>query len=207
MERLTINRLQSIEELKNFRCGVPKMDAFIHNGGLKESIRNSYCQAYSVRNAENKLVAFFALSFDSLQLDIDDVEDLQNGYAQILGKGRKMRTIFIPKKTAAEAFLFFKEMYHSDTGYIFKGQKAENISTRGIAEQIQRIGKRYGIRKEVCHPHAFRHYFAKRFLKSSRNNIVMLADLLGHASVDTTAIYLRMSQAETQKKFNNLVDW
>lgn len=135
------------------------------------------------------------------------IEDLQNGYAQILGKGRKMRTIFIPKKTAAEAFLFFKEMYHSDTGYIFKGKTAENISTRGIAEQIQRIGKRYGIRKEVCHPHAFRHYFAKRFLKSSRNNIVMLADLLGHASVDTTAIYLRMSQAETQKKFNNLVDW
>ena len=81
MERLTINRLQSIEELKNFRCGVPKMDAFIHNGGLKESIRNCYCQAYSVRNAENKLVAFFALSFDSLQLDIDDVEDLQNGWS------------------------------------------------------------------------------------------------------------------------------
>lgn len=81
MERLTINHLRSIGELKDFRCGVPKMDAFIQDGGLAESIKNSYCQAYSVRNVENTIVAFFALSFDSLQLDVDDVEDLQNGWS------------------------------------------------------------------------------------------------------------------------------
>lgn len=81
MERLIIEHLANMEELKNFYCGVPKMDNFIHNGGLKESVNNSYCKAYSVHNEANELVAFFALSYDSLQLDIDDVEDLQNGWS------------------------------------------------------------------------------------------------------------------------------
>lgn len=81
MERLTIEHLVRMEELKDFRCGVFKMDAFIQNGGIEESIRNNYCQAYSVRNEENKLVAFFALSYDSLQLDADDIDDLQNGWS------------------------------------------------------------------------------------------------------------------------------
>ena len=81
MERLTINRLKSIEELKNFCCDVPKMDAFIHDGRLEASIKNDYCKAYTVRNDREELVAFFALSFDSVRLDSDDREDLQNGWS------------------------------------------------------------------------------------------------------------------------------
>lgn len=81
MERLTIEHLDDVEELKDFCCGVSKMDEFIHDGGLKESVLNDYCKVYSVRDQEGKLVAFFALSYDSLQLDVDDVEDLQNGWS------------------------------------------------------------------------------------------------------------------------------
>ena len=80
MERLTIEHLKGIEGLKDFYCGVSKMDEFIH-GGLEESLLNDYCKAYSVKNEDGNLVAFFALSFDSLQLDLDDIEDLQNGWA------------------------------------------------------------------------------------------------------------------------------
>ena len=79
MERLTIAHLKGVEELKDFYCGVSKMDEFIH-GGLEASLQNDYCKAYSVRNEKGDLVAFFALSFDSLQLDLDDIDDLQNGW-------------------------------------------------------------------------------------------------------------------------------
>ena len=80
MERLTIAHLKGVEELKDFYCGVSKMDEFIH-GDLEASLQNDYCKAYSVRNENKELVAFFALSFDSLQLDLDDIEDLQNGWS------------------------------------------------------------------------------------------------------------------------------
>ena len=66
--------------MKDFYCGVSKMDEFIH-GNLEASLQNDYCKAYSVRNENKELVAFFALSFDSLQLDLDDIEDLQNGWS------------------------------------------------------------------------------------------------------------------------------
>lgn len=140
------------------------------------------------------------------------LEDCAMGYVSIIGKGRKQRTIFIPDATAKEVLKYYKETFNRETGYIFNSlmpcrDKQEHISTRGCSEVIRKAGAKYGIRKEVCHPHAFRHYFAKQFLKASKNDIVMLADLLGHGSVDTTAIYLRMSQNEAKKKFNKLVSW
>lgn len=133
--------------------------------------------------------------------------DLQQGFARMLCKGRKVRTIFIPETTAAEALEYFKDKSHPESGHIFMTHLKAPISIRGVSSRLLFFAKKYGIRKEVCHPHAFRHYFAKQFLKQSGNNVVMLADLLGHGSVDTTAIYLRMSQSETKNKFNDMVNW
>lgn len=79
MEHLNICPLENLDELLNFHCGVEKMDAFIH-GGLRQSVENSYCKVYGVYNSDSLLVAFFALSFDSLQLDADDIDDLQQGW-------------------------------------------------------------------------------------------------------------------------------
>ena len=73
--------MKSIEELKDFSCDVPKMDEFIHDGRLEASVKNDYCKAYIVRNEWKEVVAFFALSFDSLRLDSDDREDLLNGWS------------------------------------------------------------------------------------------------------------------------------
>lgn len=66
-------------ELSNFRCGVKAMDSFISHG-LSQSVQNNYCTLYSVRDESGKLVAFFALSCDSLMLDTDDKEDLSAGF-------------------------------------------------------------------------------------------------------------------------------
>ena len=53
------------------------MDVFIR-GVFRLSVENHFCQAYSVKHGE-ELVAIFALSFDSLDLDSDDKEELQTG--------------------------------------------------------------------------------------------------------------------------------
>lgn len=61
--------------LKAFYSGVESMDNFIQ-GDFKLSVENHYCTAYGVwYNGE--LVAIFALSFDSLDLDTDDKDELQ----------------------------------------------------------------------------------------------------------------------------------
>ena len=49
------------------------MDKFIR-GDFRLSVENHYCQAYAVK-FEEEIVAIFALSFDSLDLDSDDKEE------------------------------------------------------------------------------------------------------------------------------------
>ena len=48
---------------KEFRCGIKKMDDFIHEG-LDLSVKNNFCKLYKVSRDE-EIVALFALSFDS----------------------------------------------------------------------------------------------------------------------------------------------
>jgi site-specific recombinase XerD len=56
------------------------------------------------------------------------------------------------------------------------------------------------------HPHSFRHYYALEFLRR-KNDIALLADLLGHRSIDMTRIYLRQTQTRQQETVDKVVDW
>ena len=58
----------------------------------------------------------------------------------------------------------------------------------------------------VVYPHSFRHRFAKNFLEKY-NDIALLADLMGHESIETTRIYLRMTAGEQNKIINDVVTW
>ena len=58
----------------------------------------------------------------------------------------------------------------------------------------------------VAYPHSFRHRFAKNFLEKY-NDIALLADLMGHESIETTRIYLRMTAGEQRKIINDVVTW
>jgi site-specific recombinase XerD len=56
------------------------------------------------------------------------------------------------------------------------------------------------------HPHAFRHLFARRFLGEG-GDITLLADLMGHSSVETTRVYLRRTASEQHDEINRIVSW
>ncbi|MBO7417490.1 MAG: GNAT family N-acetyltransferase [Bacteroidaceae bacterium] len=71
--------LTDFQCLNTFSSGVESMDKFIR-GDFRLSVENHYCQAYVVK-LEEDVVAIFALSFDSLDLDPDDKEELQSGFS------------------------------------------------------------------------------------------------------------------------------
>lgn len=56
------------------------------------------------------------------------------------------------------------------------------------------------------YPHSFRHRFAKNFLALS-SDISLLADLLGHESIETTRIYLTRSSKEQKLLLDKMVTW
>ena len=80
------------------------------------------------------------------------------------------------------------------------------MTSRGLAGLIKDYGIKAGIEKQKLHPHAFRHFFAKMFLKKT-NDVVFLADILGHSNLETTRLYLRKSYDEQQREIDRAVTW
>lgn len=76
---IKIRRTSDFSELKSFACGIDIMDTFIHDS-LERCVQNHYCTAYTVYDmATSDVIAVFSLSFDSLNLDDDDKDEMMSG--------------------------------------------------------------------------------------------------------------------------------
>jgi len=132
-------------------------------------------------------------------------EHVEIGYLDMYTKGGKIRRLYIPKRLRDEATKWLKQNKIS-SGYIFLNRFGDRISARGIAQQLKYFAEKYGLNKKVIYPHSFRHRFAKNFLEKF-NDIALLADLMGHESIETTRIYLRRTATEQQSIVDKIVTW
>ncbi len=133
------------------------------------------------------------------------VEHVAAGYFDIYTKGGKIRRIYIPKKLREETTQWLKSANRT-TGYLFLNRFGERITSRGIAQQLKNYALKYELNPSVVYPHSFRHRFAKNFLEKF-NDISLLADLMGHESIETTRIYLRRSSTEQQEIVDKVITW
>lgn len=132
-------------------------------------------------------------------------EHVKIGYLDLYSKGGKIRRIYIPAILQKETLSWLVQNDRT-SGFVFLNKYGERISSRGIAGQLKHFAERYGLDQAVIYPHSFRHRFAKSFLERY-NDIAMLADLMGHESIETTRIYLRKTSTEQQNIVNRVVDW
>lgn len=132
-------------------------------------------------------------------------EHLSRGFIDLYTKSGKIRRIFIPKKLRTKALDYYSSINRND-GYLFLNKEGKQITTRGIAHQLKALAEKYNMNLNVVYPHSFRHRFAKNFLEK-RKDIALLADLMGHESIETTRIYLRKTSEEQQEIVDKLVDW
>lgn len=133
------------------------------------------------------------------------VEHVSRGFVDIRSKGNKVRRVYFPKRLQTELLNWINQRETPD-GPLFLNDRRLGISIRGVSKGLERMAGKHGFDKHLMHPHAFRHLFAKKFLES-KSDLSMLADLLGHESLDTTKIYLRMSSQEQQKIIDDVVKW
>lgn len=133
------------------------------------------------------------------------VEHVNVGYFDLYSKGGKLRRLYIPKKLREETYKWL-ENEERTSGYLFLNKFGERITTRGISQQLKNYADKYGLDKKVIYPHSFRHLYAKNFLEKY-NDIALLADLMGHESIETTRIYLRRTATEQQALIDEIVTW
>lgn len=132
------------------------------------------------------------------------VYGVRDGYFDLVCKGGKVRRIYIAKSLQAELLEWIDK--RNITGFLFINREGDKLSERGIAHQMKSMVRKAGLNEKVFYPHSFRHLYAKNFL-ARRQDLALLSDLLGHSSIETTRIYLRMTSEEQKQIVDSVVDW
>lgn len=129
------------------------------------------------------------------------VEAAKRGRTEISLKG-KIRTILLPRKLTRK-LLRYAEKNKTVSGEIFLTANGKSLSRQQIWAEMKDLCKRAGVEPSKVFPHNLRHLFATAFYQICKD-IVLLADVLGHSSIETTRIYLVTSGAEHSRQLEKL---
>jgi site-specific recombinase XerD len=138
---------------------------------------------------------------EAIGLDVTDLHDDTDGGLVIAvrcGKGRKDRQVPVQPDVSRLLLAYLAETGRrlGDPGPLFRGhdrgaarRERARLSTRAVGYLVRRAIERAGLTAKAISPHALRHTFAIRSLRSG-GNVIAVQKLLGHASVATTQRYL-----------------
>ena len=129
------------------------------------------------------------------------VEAAKAGRAEISLKG-KIRVILLPNKLRRKLLKYAKKQ-KIVSGEVFLTRNGRELSRKQIWAEMKMLCKRAGVAANKVFPHNLRHLFAREFYKICRD-VVKLADVLGHSSMETTRIYLLSTGEEHVKQLARL---
>lgn len=114
------------------------------------------------------------------------VEAVRAGRAEVVNKG-KCRVVFLPGKLRKELLRYAGTRGVSE-GPVFVTRSGKPLDRSNIWSDMKGLCREAGVEESKVFPHNLRHLFARTFYGLEKD-IVRLADLLGHSSIDTTRIY------------------
>lgn len=130
------------------------------------------------------------------------LEAVKAGKAEINLKG-KIRIILIPDKLRTKIIQYARKQ-QIISGEIFLTKSGKSLSRGQIWREMKGLCKEADVEETKVFPHNLRHLFATSFYKICKD-IVKLADVLGHSSIETTRIYLKTTGTEHEKQLNRLM--
>ena len=126
---------------------------------------------------------------DLVQTELQDIiiNDRSGSVVFRNGKGGKERTVplSLPCRRALQQYLQVRPPVKSDKLFIGERGALTDIGVRALCNKYSAI---CGFK---IYPHLLRHTMAHQFLKDTNNDIVGLSQILGHQSIQTSAIYSR----------------
>ncbi|MDQ4101037.1 MAG: tyrosine-type recombinase/integrase [Thermoproteota archaeon] len=132
------------------------------------------------------------------QLRLADVDTERAMVHVHQGKGNKDRCLPMGKMLARGIATYLKA--EKPRKYLFEGKDGSAYSQRGAQWAISEAVKKAGISKEVT-LHTLRHTYATHLLEQGVN-ILTIKELLGHAHIETTMIYLHLARPSASLAFN-----
>ena len=129
------------------------------------------------------------------------VEAAQNGVAEIALKG-KIRTILLPTKLCRKLLKYAKKR-NICHGQIFLTRNGNGLSRKFIWSEMKELCEGAQVARSKVFPHNLRGLFARTLYAACRD-VVRLADVLGHSSIETTRIYLLATAKESARQLDRL---
>lgn len=172
----------------------------------KELTKNEYERLIQAAYKQNKeQLALIIQTIGATGIRISELKYITkdaviNGIANIQLKG-KNRTILIPKSLKKKLLPFIKK--HQLEKEIFITKNGTSLDRKQIWREMKHLCKEAKVDESKVFPHNLRHLFAVTFYKVSKD-IVKLADVLGHSSINTTRIYLISTEKEHLSKLEKL---
>ncbi|HVZ11069.1 MAG TPA: site-specific tyrosine recombinase/integron integrase [Candidatus Paceibacterota bacterium] len=141
-----------------------------------------------------------------------DKVDLKRGELSVLGKGRKIRLVFISDQARDHIGNYLDKRKDADEALFIRipktGTYTKDSDLRLTPRSIQRIVKKHavqaGIMGKKVSPHTLRHSYATDLLRNGAD-IRSVQAMLGHSSVTTTQIYTHVTDTqlrEVHKKYH-----
>ena len=129
------------------------------------------------------------------------VEAVARGIAEINCKGKR-RQVFLPKQLCQILKQYIKEQ-KIKSGAVFVTKNGNPLDRSNIWSDMKKLCKAANVSDKKVFPHNLRHLFARTYY-SLQKDIVRLADILGHSSVNTTRIYTIESGEIHRKQIQKL---
>ena len=182
--KIEVNHGKVVKELKR-QMLVPK--------GLERSQVRKLLREIDLRN-DIRSKAIFMLFLhtgcrvsDLVQIELQDLMISERAGSVVFrnGKGSKERQVplTVECRKALQEYLSVRPPVNSQKLYIGERGPLSDVGVRSLCNKYSCI---CGFK---IHPHLLRHSFAHQFLKDTNNDIVALAQILGHSDINSSKIY------------------
>lgn len=135
------------------------------------------------------------------ELSYFTVESLRKKKIEVRCKG-KIRTIIVPGELCRKLLRYAGARGITD-GAVFCTRSGKPVNRSNIWSEMKKLCEKAGVEKTKVFPHNLRKLFARMFYSMSRD-IAQLADILGHSSINTTRIYIMVTEQEVRSRVERL---
>lgn len=135
------------------------------------------------------------------ELQYITVEAIKRGEAIVNCKA-KTRSVFIVTELKRKLLCWAAEQ-RIKSGMIFVTKSGKPINRTNIWREMKELCKDANVSPQKVFPHNLRHLFARTFYGIEKD-IVKLADILGHSSINTTRIYIISTGEEHRRRMEHM---